>query len=179
MRTPPALAIALVLSATLTMISAAEPAAKGAAPLDLSAKGVQRLEVSQSQIGFTSTRVFYTLGERHLVLVLHVDNTRKEFPVTGKVVQFADDVPPEALAKWVNNQHSDGLYPDVPQPKSVVDLPAQACRSQASKLLGQKQVLNTTYNEYRVEIELAETKANDQLQLRSFKDAVKVYVGAK
>jgi hypothetical protein len=174
-----AVPLKMTLLAVFVTTGAADEPPKGAAPLDLSGKTVQRLEVSQSQIGFTSTKVFYTLGDRRVVVVIDIDNSKKGFPVSGKVCQFAKEVTPEGMAKWLNNQHSDGLFPDVPEPKVTVKLPADACRSLESKLLGQKTVNDTTYNEYRVEIKLTETKVNDQLRLQEFKDSVKVYVVAK
>ncbi|QDU21001.1 hypothetical protein [Urbifossiella limnaea] len=167
-----------LLAVFVTTATADEPP-KGAAPLDLSGKTVQRLEVSQSQIGFTSTKVFYTLADRRVVVVIDIDNGKKGFPVSGKVCQFAKEATPEGMAKWLNNQHSDGLFPDVPEPAATVKLPADACRALESKLLGQKTVNGTTYNEYRVEIKFAETKVNDQVRLQEFKDSVKVYVVAK
>jgi hypothetical protein len=167
-----------LLAAFVATATADEPS-KGAAPLDLKVKTVKRLEVSQSQIGFTSTKVFYTLADQRVVVVIDIDNGKKGFPVSGKVCQFAKDVTLEGMAKWVNNQHSDGLFPNVPEPTATVKLPADACQSLESKLLGQKTVNDTAYNEYRVEIKLAETKVNDQLRLQELKDAVKVYVVAE
>ncbi|MCU0705879.1 MAG: hypothetical protein MUF18_18070 [Fimbriiglobus sp.] len=56
---------------------------------------------------------------------------------------------------------------------------ARPCRASSSDEPDQKKVNDTTYNEYRVEIKLAEAKVNDQLRLQEFKDSVKVYVVAK
>lgn len=174
-----AVPLTMTLLAVFVAAATADEPPKGAAPLDLKGKTVQRLEVSQSQIGFTSTKVFYTLPDQRAVVVIDIDNGKKGFPVTGKVCQFAKDATPDGLAKWVNNQHSDGLFPDVPEPTATVKLPADACQPVESKLLGQKTVNDTAYNEYRVEIKLTETKVNDQLRLKEFKDTVKVYVVAK
>lgn len=98
-----ALPINLILLTTLRMISAAETPSEEATPLDLKGTKVQRLEVSASLIGFTSTKVFYTLSEHRVVVVIHIDNTKKGFPVTGKVCQFAKEVTPNDMAKWLNN----------------------------------------------------------------------------
>ncbi len=172
-------AVILILLATFGMAASADKPSKGTTPLDLKGKKVKRLEASQSQIGFTSTRVFYTLEDQRAVVVIHIDNTKKGFPVTGKVCQFAADVTPEDMAKWLNNQHSDGLFPDVPEPKVTVQLPAEACQCVGSKLLGQKKALDTTYDHYSVEIKLAEVKVNEKFQLQEFKDTASVYVVAK
>jgi hypothetical protein len=169
----------LVILATIRMVEATDPSSKETTPLDLKEKKVKRQEVAESQIGFTSTTVFYTLENDRIVVRLHIDNTKKDFPVTGRVSLFAKEVSVEDMAKWVNNQHSDGIFPDVPEPKTTVKLPAEACQSLESKMLGQKAVNGTTYNQYRVEIKLAEVKVNDQYRLKEFKDQVNVYVVVK
>ena len=174
-----AIPLKMTLLAMFVTTATADEPPKEPTPLDLKGKKVQRLEVNQSQIGFTSTKVFYTLGDQRVVMVIDIDNSKKGFPVTGKVCQFAKEVTTEDMAKWLNNQHSDGLFPDVPEPKVTVKLPADAFQSLESKLLGQKKANDTTYNEYRVEIKLTETKVNDRFRLEEFKDTVKVYVVAK
>lgn len=174
-----ALPINLILLTTLRMISAAETPSEEATPLDLKGTKVQRLEVSASLIGFTSTKVFYTLSEHRVVVVIHIDNTKKGFPVTGKVCQFAKEVTPNDMAKWLNNQYSDALFPKVPEPKVTVQLPEGACQSLESKLLGQRSTANTAYNHYRVEFKLPEVKVNEQIRLTEFKDTENVYFVAK
>ncbi|MFM7073256.1 MAG: hypothetical protein ACKO38_15830, partial [Planctomycetota bacterium] len=113
------------------------------------------------------------------IVILHVDNTKKDFPVTGKVCQFAKDVSSDDLDKWVNNQHSDALFPDVPTPKATILLPAKSCQSQASKLLNRTTALDTTYDRYSVEIKVSDVKLSDQFHLKQHNDTVKVYVVAK
>lgn len=174
-----AVPVTLILLATFGMVAAADTPSKESTLLDLKGKKVQRQEVSSSLIGFTSTTVFYTLDDDRVVVVIHIDNTKKGFPVSGKVCQFARDVTPEVMSKWVNNQHSDALYPDVPEPRTTVKLPAGACQSLESKLLGKEAVNNTTYNQYSVEIKISGVKVNEQFRLHEHKDTVKVYVVAK
>ncbi len=169
------------LPATLIVLAALgpAPAADGpAASLDLSGKGVKKFEVSQSQIGFTSTRVFYTLSDQRVIVVIHIDNTTK-FPVNGKVCRFGKDVTADGMAKWLNNQHSDGLFPDVPEPEVSTKLPPEACKVLASKLLGKEQGVQGAYEKYSVEFKIDEVKVNDQLLLKEFKDTVKVFVPVK
>ena len=167
--------VAMILLANFArIVTAGEPTL-----LDLKGKKVQRLEVSASLIGYTSTKVFYTLGDHRVVVAIQVDNSQKGFPVTGTVYQFAEEVTLEDLGKWLNNQHSDALFPEVPEPQVIVKLPAESCRTLESQRLGQKQVNNTIYDEYRVEVKLSKAKVNEQFRLQEFKDTVKVYVVAK
>lgn len=170
-----ALPATLIVLAILATTSADD---KPATSLDLSGKEVKKLEVSQSQIGFTSTRVFYTLGDQRVIVVMHIDNTTK-FPVTGKVCRFGKDVTADGMAKWLNNQHSDGLFPEVPEPEVSTKLPADACKVTASKLLGKVQGIQGAYEKYSVEFKIGEVKVNDQLLLKEFKETVKVFVPVK
>jgi hypothetical protein len=174
-----ALPVTLILLATFEMIAAADKPSKATTPLDLKGKKVERLETSECLIGFTSTKVFYTFSDHRVVVVIHIDNTKKEFPVTGKVCQFAKDVTPEGMAKWLNNQHSDALFADAPEPEVTDKLPAEACQTLAGKLLGQKHVNDVTYNQHAVEFKLKEVNLNARFRLEEFKDTVNVYVVAK
>lgn len=173
-----AFSVVLILLATSGMIMSADTSPKETTPLDLKGKKVQRQEVNSTLIGFTSTTVFYTLDDHRVVVAIRIGNT-KGFPVSGNVYTFAKDVTAEGIAKWLNNQHSDGLFPDVPEPRTTVKLPADACQSLKSKLLGKKTVNDTTYNHYSVEIKLSEFKVNEQFRLQEHKDTVNVYVVAK
>jgi hypothetical protein len=53
--------------------------------------------------------------------VVHIDNKNEKFPVGGKVFEFAKGVTGDEMDKWVNNQHSDGLFPEVPEPVAIRD----------------------------------------------------------
>jgi hypothetical protein len=166
---------ALALFATLTTIAAADPQSDAGVQLDLSGAEVKREEHSQTLIGYTSTQVFYTLPEHQAVVVIRVDNKKDGFPVTGKVYSFAKETNAEDLAKWVNNQHSDGLFPEVPEPEATVDLPAEACRSLEPQPLGQQSINDTTYKSYRVGVKLSGVKINDQFRLKQHTDSVTVH----
>lgn len=169
----------LFLFVTCGLTAAAAEAAKEITKLDLAGKNVKREEVSQSQIGLTSTKLFYTVAEQQAVVVIHLDNTKKEFPATGKVYVFEKVATAEDLAKWINNQHSDGLFPDVPEPKASFNLPAEACKTVESKLVGTTSANNTTYHQHTVVIKINEANVNEQLKIKEFKDMAKVYVMAK
>lgn len=178
------MAILKVLPATLILLVAVGLATadvkstKEQTPIDLAGKEVKKLEVSQSQIGYTSTTIFYTLNDQRVIVVLRVENTTK-FPMSGKVCQFGKDVTAEDLAKWVNNQHSDGLFPDVPEPTATTKLPAEACKVVESKRLEQAKGVQGMHEKYSVEFKIEKGKVNNQLQLTEFKDKVSVFVPVK
>lgn len=169
---------ALMMLAIFGMIASADTPSRETTLLDLKAKRVQRQEANSSLLGFTSTPLFYTLDDHRVVVVIRIENS-KGFPVSGNVYAFAKDVTAEGIAKWVNNQHSDGLFPDVPEPTTTVKLPAEACQSLQNKLLGKKSVNDTIYNHYSVDIKLSDVKVNDQFRLKEHKETVNVYVVAK
>jgi hypothetical protein len=167
----------LFLLVTCGLTVAAE--AKETTTLDLNGKNVKREEISQSFIGLTSTKLFYTLADQQMVVVIHLDNTNKEFPATGKVQSFEKGVTAEDLAKWVNNQHSDGLFADAPEPRVSFNIPAEACKTVESKLAGKTSANDMMYDQHAVVFKINETNVNEQLKLKEFKDQAKVYVLAK
>jgi hypothetical protein len=171
--------IAFTLLSSLAFSGALDLRAEESTAINLKGKNVRRIEVSQTQIGFSATRVFYAVDDQRLILILHVDNTKKDFPVTGKVCQFAKDVSSDDLDKWVNNQHSDALFPEVPTPKATILLPAKSCQSLASKLLGRATALDTSYDKYSVAIKVSDVNLNEQIRLQAHTDTVTVYVVAK
>lgn len=99
--------------------------------------------------------------------------------MNGKVCRFGKDVTADGMAKWLNNQHSDGLFPDVTEPEMSTILPSEACKVLASKLLGKEQGVQGAYEKYSVEFKIDEVKVNDQLLLQEFKDMLKVFAPVK
>jgi hypothetical protein len=148
--------------------------------LDLKGMNVKRQVVNGNNGGlFTKTWVFYTLEDHRVVVVICIDKEKKGFPVSGEVFMFAKDATLKDIAKWVNNQHSDGLYPDIPEPKTTIKLPAESCQSLECKLLGKETSPPFPCDQYSVEIKLSEVKVNEQYRLQEHKDTVNVPVEAK
>ena len=170
-------AIALALVLKCAAFALADEEAKGVT-LDVKNEAVKRLEVNQSQIGFASTRIFYVLAGQGAVVVIHVDNTNKKFPVGGSVHLFAKGVTAEDLGKWVNNQHSDGLFPDIPEPVATHQLKADSIKTTSSKRVGQEKsgFSGEIYDKYSVEVEAGTIEVQKNLKLQSFKDSATVYM---
>ena len=169
------MALALVLVCSTFAI--ADEAAKDSVILDVKGDGVKRIEANQTQIGFSSSRIFYTLGGQSVVVVMHIDNESEKFPVAGKVYQFAKGVTADDLGKWVNNQHSDGLFPEIPEPVAVHQLKADSIKTLSSKRIGQEKggFQGETYDKYTVEFEASTVELTKNLRLKTFKDAATVY----
>ena len=173
----------LKLAITLTMLVSFAPLVSGQvadnpAVIDLKSDGVEKYEANQTQIGFSSTRVFYTAARHNMVVVIHIDNTDKKFAATCKTCVFGDGVTADELAKWVNNQHSDALFADIPEPVVTQTLPADTIKMISSKLLGRNEggPRGDIYERYGFEFEASRTKLNANLTLASFKDAATVYI---
>lgn len=172
-------AIALALVLKCSALALADDEAKGVT-LDVKNEAVKRIEVSHTQIGFSSTRIFYVLGGQSAVVVIHIDNADKKFPVGGKVHLFAKGITADDLSKWVNNQHSDGLFPDVPEPVATHQLKADSIKTTSSKRVGQEKdgFAGDIYDKYSVEVEAGTIDVQKNLKLQGFKDSATVYMKA-
>lgn len=146
--------------------------------LNVKGDGVTRLEANQTLIGFSSTKIFYTLSSQHAVVAIHIDNKDKKFAASGKVYQFTKGVTADDLGKWVNNQQSDALFPDIPEPVATHPLPKDSIKTVSSKLLGTEkgEPEGVTYDKYSVEFAASESKLNANLKVGTFKDSATVYI---
>lgn len=175
------LALCVILASTSPIVAVSAEPAKGPTVLDVKQAEARKFEANQTQIGYSSTRVFYTLAAQKAVVMIHLDNKPAggkgaAFPATGTVYRFAPDVTPDGLAKWLNNQHSDGLFPEVPEPTATFKLPAGSCKTSSQKRVGREDPGIGAYDKYAVEFQVSEVKIDAGLQLASFKDAANVFV---
>ncbi len=159
--------LAALLCGSLT---AAEP--------ELVFKDAKKEQVRHSMIGLRDTLLFYTFAEKNAVLVLRIDNKSAPLPVTGTVHLFAPGTTAEALAKWVNNQHSDGLFIDAPEPTGAFKLPDGTCTVTAREPVGQeKQALNEdVFADYKVKLTVKEHREAGKFHLPAFEDEAGVFV---
>ena len=112
-------------------------ATASARDLDVAAPNVKKQEIRHGQIGPRDTGIFYTFGDQDAVLQLNIKHAEGKFVLSGKMQLFKEGTGAKGMGKWVNNQYSCGLYPDVPKPTTVA-LPADACTVLESKLIGVK-----------------------------------------
>lgn len=149
-----------------------------AAERELVFKDAKKELVRHSMIGVRDTMLFYTLAEERAVLVLRIDNKSAPLPVTATVHLFAPDTTAEDLGKWVNNQHSDGLFPEVPEPVTTIKLPDGTCIVTDRELVGQeKQTLNeNVFGDYKVKLTVKEHREERKFRLAAFEDEANVFV---
>ncbi len=149
-----------------------------AAETDLIFKDAKKELVRHSMIGVRDTLIFYTFAEKSAVLVFRIDNKAALLPVSGTVHLFAPGTTAEDLGKWVNNQHSDGLFPEVPEPVITNRLADGTCTVTARELVGQeKQALNDdVFADYKVKLTVKEHREEGKFRIAAFEDEANVFV---
>jgi hypothetical protein len=78
----------------------------------------------------------------------------------------------------VNNQHSDGLFPDVPQPTLSSKLPDGTCTVTARELTGREKKPNgeDTFGDWKVKIAVKAHREAGKFHLPAFGDEANVFV---
>ena len=112
----------LLAALALIPVASAENALR-----ELDVAAAKKTEARYNQIGPRDTLLFYAFEDKAAVLALMVKREGGKFTMSGAVHLFAEGTTGEQLAKWINNQHSCGIFPDVPKPVATEALPAAAC----------------------------------------------------
>lgn len=144
--------------------------------LDAGAKEMKKTQVTDSMMGLRDTLLFYVFGKQKAVLVVRIDNKDTNFAISGKLYVFADGTDAEALAKWVNNQHSDGLFVDAPEPKATHEIPAASCKVKGHEVAEQVEAPNGKFSAYTVTFEIKDVPPIGELKVKDFTDKARVNV---
>lgn len=144
--------------------------------LDPGAKDLQKIEVTDSMIGFRDTLRFYVFEKEKAVLRVQINNQNTEFPITAKLFVFPKDSTAEGLAKWVNNQHSDGLYVDPAEPTGTHEIPAAACKVKSHELGNDAEGPSGKFARYSVVFEMKDVPAFGEIKIKDFTDTANVLV---
>jgi len=159
------------------------PVVKPPAAVDriLDRKKAQKLEIRHSMIGFRNTLLFYTFKDQQAILTLSIGNTDETFPVKGKIHLFGAATTEEGLKKWVNNQHSDGLFPDIPTPTFTGGLPDGSCSVTSHKQTGTSPSPTSAdiFKNYEVTLSVKEHAIDKKVKLSAFTDTATVHVKSK
>lgn len=148
----------------------------------LDQKKAEKLEVRHSMLGFRNTLVFYAFKDQQAILVLSIDNKDETFPVIGKIHLFDESTSEEGLKKWINNQHSDGLFPDVPKPTFTGELPKESCMVTSHKQTGMSNnpgPRKAAFEDFEVELSIKAHDSDKKFKLSAFTDTARVHVGKK
>ncbi len=153
-------------------LTAAEP--------ELVFKDAKKEQVRHSMMGMRDTLLFYTFADKSAVLVLRIGNKDAAMPVTGTVHLFAPGTTAEDLGKWINNQHSDGLFIDPPEPTASIKLPDGTCTVTARELTGKEKQPNgeDTFGDYKVKLTVKEHREPGKFHLPACADEANVFVKA-
>jgi hypothetical protein len=168
------LLIAVVLFAALST--------PGFADRMLDREAAEKLEIRHSMLGFRDTLLFYVFEDAQAILVLSISNKDESFPVTGKIYLFDKATSVEGLKKWINNQHSDGLFFDPPKPIFTGELPKGSCKVRSHKQTGTSAnpgPAEGTFKEFTVEFSIQEHDLEKKFKLSSFTDTARVHVEMK
>jgi hypothetical protein len=84
----------------------------------------------------------------------------------------------EALGKWVNNQHSCGLFPGVPEPTLSTKLPDGTCAVTARELTGQEKQPKgeEVFGDWKVKIAVKGQRVAGKFHFPAFEDEANVFV---
>jgi len=149
----------------------------------LEGKKAEKLEVRHSMLGFRNTLLFYKFKNQRAILVLSIGNNDETFPVTGKIHLFDDTTTEEDLEKWINNQHSDGLFAEVPEPVFTGELPKGSCKvtshTQTDTSKSRSPTGSATFKNYEVKLAIKEHAVQQKFKLSAFTDTAQVHVKDK
>ena len=139
----------------------------------------RKTEIVHSMMGFRNTLVMYEFKDQKTILQVNIDNKDDSFPLKGKLYIFDPSVTEDGMKKWINNQHSDARYPDVPQPKITKNLPEGFAKVTSKTPEGAQNnpgPAGGTYMKYEVSLSVKAVVINSNNSLPTFTDTVKAYV---
>ncbi|MBT7215969.1 MAG: hypothetical protein HN869_12265 [Verrucomicrobia bacterium] len=144
----------------------------------LEADTSKEVQVRHSMLGFRDTVLFYTFPDQQAVLRIDISSKDITLPVTGIVYLFPNTTTDEGIKKWINNQHSDGLFPDIPSPDLIHKLPKGICKAVATKIIGEKKNSpnNQIFTDQEVMIAIKAHELQGQFKLAPFKDRSGIFI---
>lgn len=147
--------------------------------LDIHDGQTRKLEVRRAMVGYRATLLFYTFPEQNAVLKLRVGNQDTTFPVSGTIYFFAATETDETMGKWLNNQHSDGLYVEIPDPVESYSLPADVCTVASHKFIDHAKEQMGEYDNYAVTLNVKSHSEPGFFKLKGFAVDTKVHIKTK
>ncbi|QTN31948.1 hypothetical protein HZ994_06265 [Akkermansiaceae bacterium] len=144
--------------------------------LDAGGDGATKTEVSDSMIGFRDTLRFYEFAQQHAILLVRIDNRDTKFAISAKLFLFAEGTTAEDMGKWVNNQHSDGLFADAPDPKASHEIPAASCKVLEHAAADLVEAPNGKFTNYTVTFAIKDVPPIGDIRIKDFTDKASVKV---
>ena len=126
---------------------------------------------------YTNTLKFYHFEEHNAVLVIEFDNQTRAFNTAMSLALFDASENEETIGKWINNQHSDGLFVDAAIPSETHKLSPDSVtitsRSLISCLSGE---FGDEYEQTAIEFSVANLVEPGVYFLNGFADQSVVYL---
>ena len=166
--------------AVLVLLATGNAVAKdgGGAALDAGDKSVVKQEVRYSMLGVRDTVVFYSFPAQQAVLRVRIGNADTSFPLTAELHTFAAGTTAESLKKWVNNQHSDALFADAPQPTATHKIPSTLLKIESHQRTGRSKQHNGEFDDYKVKFRIGDFAPDGGPELKGFAVEATVHVKA-
>lgn len=79
------------------------------------------------------TQKFFVLPDAQVVVLVATMDGKRDASAT--VYVFPEDTTAEGIDRWINNRHSDALYPDAAVPQRVINVPAGKFRAKAGAVV--------------------------------------------
>ena len=171
--------LAAMMCPAMANESTTQPAAIPAnAGRGLKTKGAKIVQVRDYQMGPGNTQVFIIIAEQNAVVHLWIDHTTRNFATIGKVILFAPGTTEDSISGWINNQHSCGLLPDVPEPVYTGKLPDGTCTVTERKKVGEfaSPTDNTPFHDYQLKVAVKAHTETGKFTLEAFETDAKAYL---
>lgn len=174
----PVFILLFMLFTVFALVSCQEPQPE--VTLDFANQTVNELDINQyfSFRAHGPTINILHFQEQNAVVVINFPNESPELTLNGTVNIFDASETAESIDQWINNLHSDALYPDVPEPIHTSSLAGYTILS--SSLIDQETGPNgDEYDVYGVEYRLDEVADAGVFTLNELENLTVVYVMTK
>ncbi len=141
-------------------------------------QGTQRRAVVQCfcQALYRNTLLFYHFVDQRAVLTIDIGNKTTDFPTEGMIHLFELSASSQDIERWINNQHSDGLYVNPASPIQSVAVGESAVAITSSAYIESKSgYWGDEYEKYRLDFTVGNQAGNGYF-LNSFSDHADVYL---
>ncbi|MEM7110836.1 MAG: hypothetical protein AAF614_00275 [Chloroflexota bacterium] len=172
--------IILVSLSLLALVGCTSGAAGRA--LDYASQTVAVADINQyfSMLLHGNTLNIFHFEEQDTVLLINLPNESADLTLTVTVHIFDDAETPETIGQWINNQYSDALFPEVPEPIESIMLDDAGHTFLSTTLVGQESgQFGDEYDVYDVEYRINEMAEEGQFTLNEFTYETVVYVMTK
>lgn len=129
-----------------------------------------------SQYTYGNTLKMYQFTEQNVVLKMIIDNSSSNFAHTATLNFFDKSESKESIATWINNQYSDALLANAPDPIEVIPVPESYIMLYSSYINSEDGGDGYRYNNYQVSYSFSDFFYTQSGKLKYFSDSATVHV---